>query len=174
MHIFLTGEIQVGKSTVLAKTLKLLNIRCGGFKTYFGADRGSEERCLYLNSIVEPDNYDLKNTVVQFRKDADPLVLTEKFNSTGVELIKSARDQSDLIVMDECGNFEREALAFQREIIKTLDHNEPVFGVVKLASSGWTDLIRNHQKVKMITVAKQNRDELPKILAQHFFNRQQI
>lgn len=174
MHIFLTGEIQVGKSTVLAKTLKLLNISYGGFKTYFGPDRESEERCLYLNSIVEPDNYDQKSTVVQFRKDLCPMVLTEKFNSTGAKLIKSARDHSDLIVMDECGNFEWEALAFQREIIKTLDQNKPVLGVLKLDSSGWTDSIRNHQKVKMITVARQNRDELPKILAQHFFNRQLI
>lgn len=171
MHIFLTGEIQVGKSTVLAKTLKLLNIRYGGFKTYFGADRGAEERCLYLNAIAEPDNYELTSTVVQFRKDAGPLVLTEKFNSTGVELIKSACNHSNLIVMDECGNFEREALAFQSEIIKTLDQNKPVLGVLKLDSSGWTDLIRNHPKVKLITVARQNRDALPEVLAQHFFKR---
>lgn len=174
MHIFLTGEIQIGKTTVMARTLELLNSRYGGFKTYFGPDRGSADRCLYLNSAAEPDNYDIESRVVQFRKDDWPLVLTEKFNSTGAELIKTARENADLIVMDECGNFEQEALDFQRELITTLDQKKPVLGVLKLASSGWTDLIRNHHKVKLITVANQNRDELPKILAQHFLNRQLI
>lgn len=172
MHIFLTGEIQIGKSTVIAKTLEFLNISYGGFKTYFGPDRGSADRCLYLNSAAEPDNYSTENRVVQFKKEAWPLVLTEKFNSTGAELIKTARENADLIVMDECGNFEQGALDFQRELITTLDQNKPVLGVLKLASSGWTDLIRNHQKVKLITVANQNRDELPKILVHHFLNRQ--
>ncbi|MBI4855927.1 MAG: nucleotide kinase [Acetobacterium woodii] len=174
MHLFLTGEIQIGKTTVVARTLALLNSRYGGFKTYFGPDRESEDRCLYLNSAVAPDNYSTESRVVQFRKDTRPLVLTEKFNSTGVELIRTARENADLIIMDECGNFEQTALDFQRELITTLDQNKPVLGVLKLASSGWTDLIRNHPKVKIITVASQNRNELPKILAQHFLNRQLI
>jgi nucleoside-triphosphatase len=40
-HIFLTGEIQIGKSTVIKKTLTLLKLEYGGFCTYFGSDRPS-------------------------------------------------------------------------------------------------------------------------------------
>ena len=41
MHVFLTGEIQVGKSTALDKTLSLLKLPYGGFRTYFGGRTGT-------------------------------------------------------------------------------------------------------------------------------------
>ena len=171
MHIFLTGEIQVGKSTVIARTLAGLNITQGGFKTYFGPDRGSVDRLLYMNSAQEPDVFKVENSVVCFRKDYLPQVYTEKFDTCGVELIRSARANANLILMDECGSFESSAFQFQKEIIETLDGNQLVFGVVKLASRGWTDIIRNHTKVKLITVTRENRDALPKLFARYFNSR---
>lgn len=165
MKIFLTGEIQVGKSTIIAKTLKLLQITPGGFRTYFGLDRGSPDRLLYMNSAAELPIYKKKNAVVKFAKGKPPLVLTEKFDVFGGELIRQARANSKLILMDECGNFERDALAFQKEILDSLDSNIPVLGVIKLDSHGWTDKIRIHPKVKLLTITKENRDALPQILA---------
>jgi len=166
MHIFLTGEIQVGKSTVIAKTLSLLKITPGGFKTYFGPDRELPERLLYMNSGSEPKIFREENVVARFFRDQPPRILTEKFNTYGAELIRSARVDPGLILMDECGSLEREALIFQKEVMDTLAGNIPVLGVVKLASSGWTDQIRNHPKVRLITVTRENRDALPAILAQ--------
>lgn len=168
MHVFLTGEIQIGKTTVIAKTIRELKINYGGFKTYFGKDRACKDRFLYLNSVIEPNIVDNEKRVVQFRKDQFPTVLTEKFDIEGVRLIKEARSNADLIVLDECGNLENEAIAFQHEILAALDHDKPILGVIKLASSGWTDLIRNHKKVKLITVTKENREQLPEILVRHF------
>lgn len=158
MHIFLTGEIQVGKSTVIAKTLAGLSIVKGGFKTYFVPDRGSADRLLYMNSAREPDVFKVENSGACFRKFYLPLFYTEKFDSWGVELIRSAKANANLILMDECGDFESNAFKFQNEIIKTLDGNQLVFGVIKLASRGWTDIIKNHTKVKLITVTRENRD----------------
>ncbi|MGV8906772.1 MAG: nucleoside-triphosphatase [Acetobacterium sp.] len=165
MHIFLTGEIQVGKSTVIDKTLEQLNIRYGGFKTYFGPERGSPDRILYMNSANKPIIFSEENSVVCFKDGCLPRVSTERFDTYGVELIRLARAKANLILMDECGNFERCAFEFQKEIIETLNGNQPVFGVIKLAGKGWTDLLRNHKKVRLITVTRENRDELPKLLA---------
>ena len=165
MHIFLTGEVQVGKSTVIAKTLSLLKISFGGFKTYFGSDRESPDKLLYMNYAPEPKVFREENAVARFFKGKPPQVLTRKFNTYGVELIRSARADSNLILMDECGSLEREALIFQKEVIDTLNGDLPVFGVVKLVSNGWTDRIRNHRKVKLITVTQGNCDVLPAILA---------
>jgi nucleoside-triphosphatase len=165
MHIFLTGEIQVGKSTVIAKTLSLLKITPGGFKTYFGPDRGLPDKLLYMNSASESNVFREENAVARFFEGKPPQSLTRKFDTYGVDLIRSARTGSNLILMDECGSLERDALVFQKEVIDTLDGNTLVFGVVKLASEGWTDRIRNHPKVKLITVTKENRDALPQILA---------
>lgn len=164
MHIFLTGEIQIGKSTVIQKTIKLLNLNHGGFKTYFGEDRNSKNKALYMNSANEENAYDEKNIIVQFKEGQAPLVDVQKFNIYGSKLIRDARNKADLVLMDECGSLEGKAYEFQDEIINTLNESKPVLGVVKLASQGWTDTIRNHPNVKMITVTKENRDYLPELL----------
>ncbi|NLK52882.1 MAG: nucleotide kinase [Syntrophomonadaceae bacterium] len=165
MHIFLTGEIQIGKSTVIAKTLALLRTTPGGFKTYFGPDRGSPDKLLYMNPAGEPKIFREENAVVRFAGDCPPQAFTKKFDTYGVELIRSARISSNLILMDECGGLERDALVFHKEVMDTLNGSIPVLGVIKLASKGWTDRIRNHPKVKLRTVTKENRNLLPQILA---------
>ena len=67
--------------------------------------------------------------------------------------------------MDECGFLERDALQFQREILSALDGGTPILGVIKLANIAWTKQIRNHPNVKIITVDRENRDDLPPLLA---------
>ncbi len=171
MHIFLTGEIQVGKSTVIAKTLSLLKITIGGFKTYFGPDRDAPDRMLYMNSFAKPKIFREENAVARFAGGRPTQVFTQKFDICGVELIRSARTSSGLILMDECGGLERDALVFHQEVIDTLNGSTPVLGVVKLASKGWTDRIRNHPKVELRTVTPENRDLLPQILAQQLAQR---
>lgn len=165
MKIFLTGEIQVGKSTVIARTLSLLNIAFAGFRTYFSADRTRPDRLLYMNSPSAPFRYSEENVVARFSSGV-PHVLTERFDTLGVDLIRAARMNARLIVMDECGTMEKEALVFQRELLETLDGTLPVLGVIKLSSQGsWTDKISRHPQVHLLTVTEQNRDALPRIIA---------
>lgn len=168
MHIFLTGEIQVGKSTIISKTLTIFNILPQGFRTYFGPDRWSldspDGKLLYLNSAADSQIYDTDKAAVRFTNDHPPCVLENKFDTYGAELIRTARKHSRLILMDECGSLEKDAVIFQREILESLDGEIPILGVVKLASKGWTDKIRNHPKVTLLEVTKENRDDLPAVL----------
>jgi nucleoside-triphosphatase len=105
--------------------------------------------------------------VVQFRGEDFPLIYNEKFDIYGVELIQRAREKSQLIVMDECGNLEQFSISFQSKILDTLDEKTPILGVVKQASWGWTDRIRNHPQVKLITVTRENRNQLPELIADY-------
>jgi len=171
MHVFLTGGIQVGKSTIIDKTLSLLKITPGGFRTYFGSDRGASDRFLYMSSAVGAKLFSVKNAVAYFAEGKAPQAFTRRFDTYGVELIRSAGNSSNLIIMDECGSLERGALVFQKEVIDALDGNTPVFGVIKQSSGGWTDRIRNHPKVRLITVTVNNRDVLPQRIACLFTNR---
>lgn len=167
MHIFLTGEIQIGKSTVINKTLDLLQMIPQGFRTYFGPDREKADRLLYLNSAAQPRTFNEEKAVVHFRAGQPPEVLIDRFDGYAVQLIRRARIDSDsaLILMDECGSLESGALVFQREILAALDGKKPILGVVKLAGRGWTDRIREHAKVVLLTVTRENRDRLPGLLA---------
>lgn len=137
MHIFLTGAIQVGKSTVISKTLAMLKIIPGGFRTYYGPERTSPDRWLYINSASDDaQHYGEEYAVAKFSKDKPPIVLNEKFDTLGVEYIRSARANRKLIIMDECGFLERNALLFQKEILDTLNDNIPILGVIKLSGNG--------------------------------------
>lgn len=160
-HVFLTGDIQSGKSTVIQKVLANLDVTVGGFCSGYGPDRAAEDRLLYLWDAAENPVYDEAHSVAQITphgRNAFP----DRFDILGCSALRRARETNvDLILMDECGFLERDAAQFQAEVLKTLDGTRPVFGVVRLRSSGWTDSIRNHPNVILITVTKENRDILP-------------
>ena len=54
-NLFLTGEIQVGKSTLLRKLLQKSSLRPGGLETGFGPWRAEESRRLFLYPYGSPD-----------------------------------------------------------------------------------------------------------------------
>lgn len=168
MNIFLTGEVQIGKTTVIKRTIKLLDKNHGGFKTYFGPDRGLPNKLLYMNSAAEPNIFREEYGIVRFSESSKPQVIGNKFDLDGIKLIQEGRNSSELIIMDECGRFEEGSLKFQKEVLDSLEGNIPVLGVVNLRSSGWVEKIRNHPRVKLITVTEENRDELPMILVDYF------
>jgi nucleoside-triphosphatase len=57
-----------------------------------------------MNSADKPMIYSKDYAVAIFTKERPPQILTEKFDTFGVELIRSARRSAKLILMDECGN----------------------------------------------------------------------
>ena len=69
MHLFLTGSVQIGKTTALNKTLELLKVIPGGFRSYFGEDRKSPCRYLYMSSAAEPRAFTPDHAIVKFGQD---------------------------------------------------------------------------------------------------------
>lgn len=164
MHIFLTGDIQIGKSTVIQKTLALLKTDYGGFCTYFGPDREKPDRRLYIRDAALPPVYDEDHVIARFYPAHPPQVFPEVFDGQGATFIRAGRKSRRLILMDECGRLERDALIFQNEVLGALDGRTPVLGVVAKSAGGWADRIRRHPKVRLITVDADNRDRLPALL----------
>lgn len=169
MHIFLTGDIQIGKSTVIEKTIKALDIPVGGFITYFGKDRYDEERELYMNAAWLPKEYKKSLSITTFMKNAKPQPNSSAFDIAGVNWIRESRYFAKILIMDECGCFESQALKFQAEIFNCLNQDIPVLGVLKkITEPSWLDKVKVHPKVEVITITKENRDELPSWLIKHF------
>jgi nucleoside-triphosphatase len=166
MHIFLTGDIQIGKSTVIRKTLALLQADFGGFCTYFGPDRENPDRRLYIRDAALPPVYDEDHMIARFYPARPPQVFPEVFDRLGVKFIREGQKSKRLILMDECGRLERDALAFQNEVLGALDGKTPVLGVVAKSAGDWADRIRRHPKVRLITVDSDNRNSLPALLAE--------
>lgn len=162
MHLFLTGAVGCGKSTAVNRTLALTGLSIGGFRTGFGPDRIKPGRRLYLWSAAGAPQYDEGHTVAYFQ-DGVPHPVPERFDALGPPLL--APGPCDLIVMDECGRLEQEALVFRRAVLSALDRETPVLGVVREGFPGWCRAVASHPSVTLFTVTVENRDELPALLA---------
>lgn len=162
MHIFLTGDRQIGKTTALLKAAALLGIPADGFLTYFAEGRNHPDRRLCMRRAMHEE---APEVVAAFHEGRKPRVLTERFDAFGSGLLLQARETAGLILMDELGRLERDALLFQRTVLETLDGGAPVLGVVRHDAGGWTERVKAHPKVRLLYVTPQNRDALPARIA---------
>lgn len=163
MHVFVTGEVGIGKSTVLAKAAARLCVAARGFQTYFGMDRSAPDKTLYIGPAGEERLCCEERAVVRFAAGR-PHPMPERFNCLGVQLLEQAQG-APLLWMDECGRLERDASLFQRKVLSALDGETPVLGVVRLDAGGWTQRILSHPKVALLTVTRENRDRMPEMVA---------
>ena len=164
MHVFLTGDVQIGKSTAIRRAIAQLGRPVYGFRTFF-TDRESAGKALYMLPAAAERAPGQEDAVVLF-SGGRHTPLTARFDALGASLLRAAQAHPEgLILMDECGRFEREAYAFQREIARCLDGDIPVLGVVRQGVLGWTELIRSHPRVTLLTVTAENRDAMPQTIA---------
>lgn len=155
-HLFLTGRKQVGKSTVLRRLLEGRDIIVGGFRTV--RIRLEDGASIHM---VRPGEEEFNDENRIFSRKKGVLHLDPgDFDRIGCALLEAA-GESDLILMDELGPTEIDAVRFQQAVLDTLDGTVPVYGVLQAADSAFLDRIRERQDVQVITVTEENRDELP-------------
>ena len=163
MHVFLTGDIQVGKSTLAAKVLAALGtVHLGGFRTVTVADRADAFGSLYLVPAAEknPVCGDENRVGIRRGHGRGTEGFPEVFDRAGTEVLSNAED-CDLILMDEIGKLESDSPAFLSRIAALLDGDVPILGVLR--REGETPqqmLVRSHPKVCLIEVTAENRDAL--------------
>lgn len=162
-NIFLTGDKQIGKSTIINRFLAEYNGKVCGFKTLL---ENEPYRKFYIESInpqitTAEKVYISKKTEEGFLKGN-----IEGFDSFGVEILNDCLCSSpDLIVLDELGLFESEAIHFQELVHSCLDAKTPVLGVLKAKSSPFLDSIRYRNDVTIYNVTLENREELYEIIS---------
>ncbi len=163
MHIFLTGDVQVGKSTIIRKTLLALQLQAiGGFRSISVPDLPDGAMSVYL--IPAGDEHPMMGdwNRVGIRKGCGRGIekIPEAFERAGVQALVDAENMP-LILMDEVGRMESAAARFSERILALLDGSAPIFGVVqKIADTKLTNAIRQHPNVRVLTVTKENREEL--------------
>lgn len=166
-HIFLTGKIQVGKSTLIKEVLsglennRKITLEYDGFATYFDL-RKNETRNLCIERRSS-DNLvkDMKSTVIHF-ENGKPQFETLAYETVGVEILESL-DLNKLLIFDECGKFEKNCSKFVGKIEEILNSDTHVFGVLRKDDSiEWLKRIAQRDDVCVIEVTEENRDFLGK------------
>ncbi len=167
MHIFLTGEIQIGKSTIIRKVLSAFpRIKVGGYCTITREDIPDAKGSVY---IIMPDEENAQfgehnRAGIRYNHGKGRKAFAEVFDNYGVECL-SRSENSDIIIMDEIGVMEREADLFSEKIISLLDNSKHVFGVLrKSADTPLAKTIRSHSNVCIVEVNENNRESLVPML----------
>ena len=165
MPIFLSGPRNIGKSTVIRRTLAILlaqePLRLGGFFTW---RVGADDPHIYLRpaeiwreqEIYRLASYNAKNGGL----NCDVAV----FEQTGVQLLAQSAG-ADLLILDELGFLENKAPAFRQAVVTALCGATPVLGVMREGNIAWLREIKNDLQVTIYEVNEQNRNDLPPKLA---------
>ena len=157
MHIFLTGEKGVGKSTAVQRTLALLGAAYGGFRTGFTSDRS--RLCLW--SAWGPPRLGQADTVADM-VDGRCVTRPGAFDRLGTAALAGGPAGARLLVMDELGTLERDEADFQRAVLDCLDGPAAVLGVIKPQRAGtWLEALADRPDVAVVQVTEENRDGLP-------------
>jgi len=157
-HIFLTGDIQVGKSTIIRKVIHELGISPGGFRTSWGDLLPDGSADLFLLGMDEVSSSD-RIAARRFGSGRGITAFPEIFDKVGSRLIAEA-SSSPLIIMDELGFIEKDAATFRHAVLSSLNGSVPILGVVRNMQTPFLDSVRSHPNVKVIIVTKENREEL--------------
>jgi len=151
-HLFLTGEIQVGKSTLLRRYLAEKRCRIGGFRTVWG---DSEHRTLHL--LPYDSGICLEENCIAERASGKLTPHPEVFDRIGPALLNLP---CDILVMDELGFLENDAYSFQSSVLAALDRSTPIVGVIKPKHTHFLDAVRSHRCVRIVEVTIENRETL--------------
>lgn len=155
-HLFLTGEKHIGKSTLLRKVLADYEGTVDGFltirtKEYLG-DHYSVHMC-HLKENETPNEQNLLFLCGKADKNA-----TDIFNRLGCNVLSKCSD-CPLIIMDELGPHEADAVQFCEMVLQLLDGSTPILGILQQpAESSWPEIV-NHPKVEVIALSKDNRED---------------
>lgn len=169
MNLLLTGKIQVGKTTLIKRLIKDLDISVAGFYTsrHFVRDKQDGFIIKDLSGSLTSDE-----TTFYIAKGSPGTgwqPCPETFETIGVQILQNClKSNSDLILMDELGHFESQAPLFQKLVHQCLSSPIPVLGVIKPRRTPFLDSIRQRTDVQVVTITPENRDDHYLILSKQF------
>lgn len=158
-HLFLTGEKGVGKSTLVRKLLAGYTGSLGGFYTRKIVEAGSGG-AVYLLRADRPEAPGPENLLFRCGEPAGAAAAA-RFDRLGCAALAA---KADLLVMDELGPHETNALAFCRAVFRALEGDIPILGVLQRADAPFLAQISAHPRVRLVEVTEENRDHLSRTL----------
>ncbi len=154
-NLLITGKIRCGKSSLLKEQLIPIGEGTGGFfiQRLFvqGESCGFRMADISVEEFIPNIEVDRIDAFSDLIAEQDPKrFYLETFELKGVGLLEQAMSNSRLVVMDEIGTIEANALVFRETVFHMLNSDIPVLGVLKKASHPFLDSIRNRYDVRVL------------------------
>ncbi|RLB05351.1 MAG: AAA family ATPase [Deltaproteobacteria bacterium] len=161
MKILLTGPPGIGKTTVIQRTLKGIDLKAGGFFTQEMRREG--RRIGFVLKTLEGEegvlahvDYKGKYRVGRYGVDLS------LFEAMALPVLERALQEKEIIVIDEIGKMELLSQRFREVVIQILDQGQRhLLGVIHQKREPFADSIKKREDVEVTVVNYQNRDELP-------------
>jgi nucleoside-triphosphatase len=158
--ILLTGRPGCGKTTVIHKTIALIDRPTGGFYTREIRQAGKRQGFEIVTmdgrrAILAHVDIPGPHRVGKYGLDLSTL---EKL---AVPAVQIAIDQNQLVVIDEIGPMEMRSPRFREVVLAALDSSSLVFGTIVQRRTDFGDQIKSRPEATLIEVLPANRDALP-------------
>ena len=151
-HLFFTGRKGVGKSTLVRTAIE--GKRAGGFFTKW-VEGVLERPSVHLLRAGTADVPSAENFLFYCGSGAD----MQQFDKLGCGALADTAG-CEVLVMDELGPHEEQAAAFRQAVLRALEGDVPVVGVLQQAESAFLRQVASHPNVRVVTVTEENRDAL--------------
>ena len=158
-HIFICGEVGVGKSTLIQRLLAQSTRPLYGFITKKLDPDENGFHPIYIHPAGDAERfYEERNLIGTCDRRIHNINL-DAFNTLGVSYLQAKPD--GIILMDELGFMEAQAEAFTSAVMDALDGDVPVVAAVKARFDiPFLDAVRAHPKGKLYMITRENRDQL--------------
>lgn len=164
MNVFLTGNVQVGKSTAISRFIERSGYKPLGFRTKI--DRAAGSLMMEVIGSNKTERFEVASRGVEVDY---PVPDIDAFNRAG-ELIRTLdTSECELFLMDELGYMERNAEVFKSAVEEVLDCGVKTVGVLRNRPDGpFWNMIHGRSDTVVITVTEENREEMPEIIKENF------
>jgi len=163
-NFFLTGRIQVGKSTVLNNVLNspaFKKLSIGGFRTKPIFE--NESICGYALENAAGTKQDFAYLQCKDSSDVEKYWINQEiFNEFGASILEKAIQIADIILIDEVGIMEKAADKFIKKIISCLDSKQIVLGVFQQRASWFSDMLKKRSDTVIFLITEMNREHIEK------------
>ncbi len=160
-NVLITGRPGVGKSTLVSRLIdraRTLGMRVGGLSTP-EIRVGGRRIGFKLVDIATGEEGILAKIGIRGPMVSKYGVNLEDLRSVGVNAIKRAIDEADLIVIDEIGKMELFSNEFKRAVIMALDSEKPVIATVgKFLRDSFIKEILGRNDIKLFEITTSNRN----------------
>ncbi len=158
-NILICGPPGVGKTTLVKKILKNINLRAGGFYT----EEIKENNRRVGFKIISLDNQEgiLAHISIKGAKRVGRYgVNIDDLEGIGVKSLDRAPRNEDLVIIDEIGKMETFSDKFKEKVLACLNSEKFVLATIGIGGDKYISRIKERDDVTVFKMNRENRDEL--------------
>jgi len=169
-NFLVTGRPGIGKTTCVIRTAEILTSRgvtVGGMVTYEVREKGERIGFNIRDVYTGREGVLARTGLTQGPRVGKYTVNLKDLETIGVEAIKTAIQQAQVIIIDEIGPMELYSKNFYTAVLSALDSTKPVIATIheKAPNSQEGKTILQRKDVKLYTLTFANKENMPPMIA---------